>query len=232
MTLRRLNGLTFTWLPRERMREEEAQHFPRCVRSSRISVGPRGAASRPCVSSSMDIPVLKDSAPARVGNDRAGIGMPSGHPPAMHLLLRSRCSDRLLENLIAIVGMHRRVAIAVENNGRDGRPVTWNASVIGPATLSHGDKRRGKVGRGSAGEAGMHTDCRVQIAVRCSHHGSRRRSGRQSTNVDALWIDRIVAHDMASDAREKQRFTFAPLLVGRAKPVPAFRRRHEDEFCR
>jgi len=75
----------------------------------------------------------------------------------MHLLLRSRCSDRLLENLIAIVGMHRRVAIAVENNGRNSRPVTWNASVIGPATLSHGDKRRGKVGRGSAGEAGMHT---------------------------------------------------------------------------
>src|SRR5436190_4832428 len=57
--------LAFTWLPRERMREEEAQHFPRCVRSSRISIGPRGAASRPCVSSSMDIPVLKDSAPAR-----------------------------------------------------------------------------------------------------------------------------------------------------------------------
>jgi hypothetical protein len=34
--------------------------------------------------------------------------------------------------------------------------------VIGPATLSHGDKCGGKVNGGSAGEAGMYTDCRVQ----------------------------------------------------------------------
>ncbi len=69
----------------------------------------------------------------------------------------------------------------------------------------------------------MHTDCRVQIVVRCSHDSSRGRSGRQSTNVDTLWIDQIVAHDLAGDARNKRRFTFPPLLVGCAKPVPAFR---------
>jgi hypothetical protein len=57
----------------ERMLEEETQHFPRCVRSSRISVGADGAASRPCVSSSVDIPVLQDSAPTRVAMDSAGI---------------------------------------------------------------------------------------------------------------------------------------------------------------
>src|SRR5216684_5850599 len=121
---RATNGLTLTWLRWERMLEEETQHFPRCVRSSRISVGARRAAPRPCVSSSVDVPVLKDSAPTRVGMDRAGIGMPSRYPPAMHLLLRARRSDRLLKNLIAVVWMHRNVAIAVKNNGRDRWPVT------------------------------------------------------------------------------------------------------------
>src|SRR5712664_4076696 len=203
------------------MLEEETQHFPGCVRSPRIGVGARGAASRPCVSSSVDIPVLKDSAPTRAGMDRAGIGMPSSDLPAMHLLLCARRSDRLLKNLIAVVGMHRNVAIAVKNNGRDRWPVTSNYLVIA-ATLPHGGKRRGKVDGGPTGEARMYADCRVQIVVRCSHDSSSGRSGRQSTNVDALWINRIVAHDLASDARDKRRFTSAPLLVGCAKPVPAF----------
>jgi hypothetical protein len=115
---------TLTWLLWERMLEEESQHFPRGVRSSRISVGASRVASRPCVSSSMDVPVLKDSAPARVGMDRAGIGMPSGYPPAIHLPLRARRSHRLLKNMIAVAWMHRNVAIAMKNNGRDSRPVT------------------------------------------------------------------------------------------------------------
>jgi hypothetical protein len=48
------------------MLEEETEHFPRCVWSSRISVGARRAASRPCVSGSADVPVLKNTAPTRV----------------------------------------------------------------------------------------------------------------------------------------------------------------------
>src|SRR6266436_3577330 len=110
----------------------------------------------------MNIPVLKDFAPACVGMDRAGICMPAGYTPAMHLLLRARHSNRLLKNLIAVVWMHRNVAIAVKNNGRDGGPVTWNYPVIGPAALSHGDKRRWEVNGGPAGEARMYADCRVQ----------------------------------------------------------------------
>src|SRR5216683_2488968 len=106
------------------MLEEETKHFPRCVGSSRISVGGRRAASRPCVSSSVGIPVLKDSAPTRVGMDRAGVGMPSRYQPAMHLLLGARRSHRLLKNMIAVVWLHRNVAIAVKNNGRDRGPVT------------------------------------------------------------------------------------------------------------
>src|ERR1700730_16417370 len=106
------------------MLEEETQHFPRCVRSSRISVGARRATSRPCVSGTVDVPVLKDSAPTRVSMDGAGIGMLYRYPPAMQMLLRGRRSDRLLKNLIAVVWMHRSVAVAVKNNGRDKRPAS------------------------------------------------------------------------------------------------------------
>src|SRR5437762_5296053 len=88
---------TLTWLLWERMLEEETQHFSRCVRSSRISAGARRTTSRPCVPSSVDVPVLKDSAPTRVGMNRAGIAMTSRYPPAMHLLLRARRSHRLLK---------------------------------------------------------------------------------------------------------------------------------------
>jgi hypothetical protein len=69
----------------------------------------------------------------------------------------------------------------------------------------------------------MYTDCRVQIIVCCSHDGRGGRSGRQPAHVDALSINQIVIHDLAGDARDKRRFTRASLLVGCAKPVPAFR---------
>src|SRR5215813_10498716 len=150
------------------MLKEEAQHFLRCIRSSRIGVGPRRAASRPCVSGSVDVPVLKDFAPARVDVDRAGIVMPSRYPPAMHLPC-ARSFHGLLEDLIAVVWMHGNVAITVKNDGRDSWPVTWNCAAIGPATLSHGDKRGRKVHRSPTGEARMYADCCVEIVVGCAH---------------------------------------------------------------
>ena len=106
------------------MLEEETQHFLCCVRSSRIGIGARGAASGPCMSGSVDIPVLQHSASARVAQDRSGKGMPAGYLPTMHLLLRVHRSQRLLENLTAVVGMHGRVSVAVKNDGRDSRSVT------------------------------------------------------------------------------------------------------------
>jgi hypothetical protein len=115
---------TLTFLPWKRMFEEETQHFPRCVRPSRIGVGACRTASRPCVSSSVDVPALKDSAPARGGIDRTRIGMSSRYSPAMHLLLSDGHSRELLTNLIAIVRMNRRVSIAVKDNGRDRRLIT------------------------------------------------------------------------------------------------------------
>src|SRR3954469_2297607 len=226
------NELTLTWPLWQRMLEEETQHFSRCVRSSWISVGARRAASRPCVSSSVDVPVLKDSASTRVGMDCAGISMPSRYPSAMHALLRTRRSHRLLKNLRAVVWMHSGVAIAVKNNDRDRRPATWNHTVVAHASFSHGDERRGKISGSPAGEARMYADCSIQIAVRCSHDSRCRGAGRQPSNVDALWINRIVAHDLASDARDKRRFTSAPLLVGCAKPIPAFRLVCLPRLCR
>lgn len=108
---------------RKRMLEEKTQHFSRCVRSSRVSIGACGASSRPCVSSAVDAPVLDDMTPAGVAMDGASIGVASSDPSAMHVAFRARRSDRLLNYLIAIVGVNCTVAIAVKNNGRDNWPV-------------------------------------------------------------------------------------------------------------
>jgi hypothetical protein len=56
-----------------RVLEEEAQHLSRGVWALRIGVGANGAASRPSMSGSMDVPVLKDCPPARVSMDSARI---------------------------------------------------------------------------------------------------------------------------------------------------------------
>ena len=113
--------------------EEEAQHLPRGVRSSRIGVGADRAASRPCVCGSMDFPVLKDCAPARVGMDRAGVGMSSGDPTAMHRLSQVRDSHRPRDDVIAVARMHRGVEIAVKNDGWDRLLISENRrNVAGP----------------------------------------------------------------------------------------------------
>ena len=72
--------------------EEKTQHLARSVWSSRIGVGARGAAARPGVGGAMDVPMLKDGAPARVGMDRAGIGMPSRDLSLMQRLSPVDCS--------------------------------------------------------------------------------------------------------------------------------------------
>ena len=76
----------------------------------------------------MNVPVPKDFAPARVGMDGAGIGMSSRCLSAMHFLLRARRPYGLLKNMIAVAWMHRIVAIAVKNDSRDSRPVTYLAT--------------------------------------------------------------------------------------------------------
>ena len=70
------------------------------------------------MSGTVDTPVFQHFASARVAQDRPGIGMSSGHLPAMNFLLCGH-RHRLLENLTAVVWMHGRVAITMKDNGRD-----------------------------------------------------------------------------------------------------------------
>ena len=142
------------------MPEEKTQHFPRCVRSPRIRVGARRATSRPRVGDAVDIPMLYDFASARVGMSRSGVGMASRYLPAMHLLSRLCRSDGMFDNVGAVVGMHGGVAVAVKNNGRDHRAARHSLTAAF-AALAHGGERRGHIGGGSAGEAGMDPDRRV-----------------------------------------------------------------------
>src|SRR5437660_679815 len=127
--------------------EEEAQHFPRGVRSSRIGEGAGGAAARPRVCGSMDFPMLKDCAAARVRMDRSGIGMSSRDPTAMHRFSRVCGSLRPRDDMIGVARMYRGVVIAVKNDGRDRLPISENRrnmaglQNIRQVTLPHGDKR-------------------------------------------------------------------------------------------
>src|SRR6202035_1940469 len=102
------------------MLKEETQHFPRRVRPSRIGVGAGGTAARPRVAGTVNIPMFGDRPPAPVGKDGAGIGMAVGYASSKQLRCRTRGPGGLLENLVAVVGMHRGVAIAMENDGRHG----------------------------------------------------------------------------------------------------------------
>ena len=138
------------------MLKEEAQHFPCRVRSSRIGVGAGGTAARPGVAGTMNVPVFGDCPPARVGKDGAGIGMAVRDLSAKHLRCRTRRFGGLFDNPIAVVGMHRGVAIAMENDGRHGRAGLPNC--FGPVPLPHRDERGGKVAGSTAGQAGMYAD--------------------------------------------------------------------------
>src|SRR5712675_1399882 len=104
------------------MPEEKTQHFPRSVRSLRIRVGARRATPRPCVGGTVDIPMLQNFTSAGIGMDSTGVFVASRYLPAMHSLLRARHTDGLFKNLTAVVGMHRGVAVAVENDSGHRRP--------------------------------------------------------------------------------------------------------------
>jgi hypothetical protein len=117
-------------------REEETQHFPCRVRPARIGVGAGGTASRPGVAGTVNVPVLGDGTPARIGKDGASIGMPVGHPSAKHLRCRTRRFGGLLENSAAVARMHRGVTIAVETMVGTGDPASATASAPPPRRIA------------------------------------------------------------------------------------------------
>jgi hypothetical protein len=71
----------------------------------------------------MNIPVLKNRTPSRIGMGGAGVGVPSRDPSAIYFLFRARRSHGLLKNLITIAWMDRNVAVTVKNDRWDDWPV-------------------------------------------------------------------------------------------------------------
>src|SRR5947207_10366163 len=67
----------------------------------------------------------------------------------------------------------------------------------------------------------MHADCRIEIGIgRCQDGGSRA-TGGEPRGVDAFFVDRIVAYDLAGETCNQRRLALAPDLIARTKPVPA-----------
>lgn len=107
---------------RERMLEEEAQHFHPRIRSAWIDIGAGGACLPTSVSGSVDFPVLGDPASATVDMDRAGIGkppVPARDPPHR----RARPADGLRDDRLPCCSNARGVTVALEDNRREGRAV-------------------------------------------------------------------------------------------------------------
>jgi len=115
------------------MLEKESQHFARGVGSARIGVGPGGAAARPGMAGPVDDPLFEHRLAGRVEVEAAAIIVPAGHPALFNAYpqIRARRRRRLRNDLIAVAGMHGRVAIAVEHDGRHEAPIFLGAS--GPA---------------------------------------------------------------------------------------------------
>ena len=112
--------------------------------------------------------------------------------------------------------------IPMKHDGGNNRSASFSHRHAAGA-LTHGGECGRKIARDAAGEAGMHTHRGVEIGVGHPHNGGGRASGREAGDIDASGVDRVVAHDLAGDARDQRRFAMATLLVARAKPIPALR---------
>ncbi len=162
--------------------EEEPEHLPRGIGPLRIGVGPGGAAARPGMSGPVDDPVLEDRLSARVGVEPAAISMPTGYPTLLHRLpeVRHRSCSGLRHDPIAVARVHRGIPIPMEHDRRNN-PSRYLSTprVAGSArgdglTVLHCGECRGKIARGSPGEAGMHADRGVEIGVGHPHNGGSR----------------------------------------------------------
>ena len=61
----------------------------------------------------------------------------------------------------------------------------------------------------------------IEVGVGVAHDRGRRAARREPGDIDPPRIDRVVAHDLARDARDQRRLPLAALLVALAEPVPA-----------
>jgi hypothetical protein len=135
--------------------KEEAEHLPRCVRSSRIGVGAGRTTARPGMAGAVDDPLLENYLPARVGVKCASVGMPARHPTVLSpgLQARDRGRPELRDDLIAVARMNRAVLIPMEHDCRDHLPVFSGSAHGYGLALAHGGERGGEVAGSPAGEA-------------------------------------------------------------------------------
>lgn len=147
---------------RERMLEEEAQHFHPRIRSAWIDIGAGGACLPTSVSGSVDFPVLGDPASATVDMDRAGIGkppVPARDPPSPSCSSGRWIAGRSTAVLFECTWCHCRPR-GQSSGGAGGRPALPRV-----AALLHGEQRGRKLRGGTAGQSGMYADRCVQISV-------------------------------------------------------------------
>jgi hypothetical protein len=69
----------------------------------------------------------------------------------------------------------------------------------------------------------MDAEGSMELGMRRRHDGRRRAAGRQPRDVHTLWVDRVIPHDLAGDARDQGRLAAIPFLVAGTKPIPALR---------
>ena len=153
------------------MIEKEAEHLTRGVGPSRIRVGPGGAATRPGMAGSVDVPLLEIACPlASAWRVRLYACLPA--PDHNALFCDGRSNLPLRDDVIAVAGVDRGVMISMEHDGGDNRASAPRTTSCRRAfrrgwrlALPHGGERGRQIARDSAGEARMHTHRGVEIGV-------------------------------------------------------------------
>src|SRR6266849_9187467 len=158
------------------MVEEKANHLAGCIGPSWIGEGTRGAATGPSMAGSVDVPLLEDRPSFRVVVDGAGVGESSRCLAAAHLRVQPLSDLRVRDHLITVTGMNYGVLIAMEHDGRDNRRAFFTHRDV-RAALAHGGERRRKIACYPAREAGVHSNCGVEIGVGFPHNSRGRTSG-------------------------------------------------------
>src|ERR1700730_1409103 len=161
--------------------EKEPEHLPRGVRSLRIRVRPGGTATRPGVARSMNEPLLEDYLSARVMMLDPAVAAATRYSTFLNRCLQVDVQrfPELRDDVIAVMRMHRRILISMENNRRDDArtPASANPAPCRALVLAHCRERGSNVAGRSAGQAGMHANCGVEVGVGCRQNGRGRGAG-------------------------------------------------------
>ena len=125
----------------------------------------------------------------------------------------------LRQHVIAVRGMHRLVAVAVEHDG--GHGPAGSASRSRHASVPHGRESRDHVGGGARRETGMHAGRRVEVRIGLHHNGRRGPARREAGHEDARRVAGEITQDLARQSCDERRLAAVALLVLGFEPVPA-----------